>query len=176
MSLFLSLSLSLSISLYLLSRCSLTRELVAEPRQIQRILRPSVLGTLFRANSSRTRGARDTERKRCLAQSLRGTFASSTKYLRQSSRPYHAALYTHARFTPADIFLSSTKIFQDVLCDHRMLPCIAASSSVSREGFTLSKRNRRQSRCPPSAACLHDSFSSHGQSLRSNTSASRDYL
>ena len=43
----------------------------------------------------------------------RGTFASSTKYLRQSRRPYHAALYTHARFTPSDIFLSSTKIFQD---------------------------------------------------------------
>ena len=42
----------------------------------------------------------------------RGTFASSTKYLRQSRRPYHAALYTHARFTPSDIFLSSTRYFK----------------------------------------------------------------
>ena len=37
------------------------------PRQIERILRPLVLGTLFRASSFRSRGARTTERKRCLA-------------------------------------------------------------------------------------------------------------
>ena len=34
------------------------------PRQIERILRPLVLGTLFRASSLSTRGARNTERKR----------------------------------------------------------------------------------------------------------------
>ena len=37
------------------------------PRQIERILRPLVLGTLFRASSLRSRGVRNTERKRCLA-------------------------------------------------------------------------------------------------------------
>ena len=35
------------------------------PRQIERILRPLVLGTLFRASSFRTPGVRNTERKRC---------------------------------------------------------------------------------------------------------------
>ena len=37
------------------------------PRQIERILRPLVLGTLFRASSLRSRGVRNTERKRCVA-------------------------------------------------------------------------------------------------------------
>jgi len=63
---FLSLSLSLSLNdlLHLLSRCSLPRDPVADPRQIQRILRPSVLDTLFRASSFRTRGALCNEPKR----------------------------------------------------------------------------------------------------------------
>ena len=47
-------------------------------------------------------------------QSSRGTFASSTKYLRQSRRPYIAAFPTQAIFTSSDIFLSSNEIFQDV--------------------------------------------------------------
>ena len=49
-----------------------------------------------------------------VSQLLRGTFASSTKYLRQSSLPYLAAVATQLSFTASDIFLSSTKIFQDV--------------------------------------------------------------
>ena len=36
-------------------------------RRTKRILRPMVLGTLLRASSLRSRGARNTERKRCLA-------------------------------------------------------------------------------------------------------------
>ena len=65
--LFLSLSLSLSmIYLFLLNRCSLPRNLVADPRQIQRIVRPLVLGTLFRASSFRSRVVRCNERKRCI--------------------------------------------------------------------------------------------------------------
>ena len=37
------------------------------PRQIERILRPLVLGTLFRASSLRTRGVRSDEQERCIA-------------------------------------------------------------------------------------------------------------
>ena len=70
--------------------------------------------TLFRASSSRTRGARDTERKRCLRQSLRGTFASSTKYLRQSSRPYLAALSTQSTLYLIRYLSFFDEIFQDV--------------------------------------------------------------
>ena len=98
------------------------------------------------------------------SQSLRGAFASSTKYLRQSRWPYPAAFHTQSTLYHISIFLSSTKYFK-MSCDHSLLPVCAASFSVSREGFTLSKRNRRQSRCPPSAASLHDLSSSHGQSL-----------
>ena len=74
---FLSLSLSLSISLsiyivylFLLSRCSLPRNLVADSRQIRRIRRivhPSAQENLFLASSLRTRGALCNERQRCLA-------------------------------------------------------------------------------------------------------------
>ena len=39
------------------------------PRQIERILRPLVLGTLFRASSFRNRGVRRDERTRCIARS-----------------------------------------------------------------------------------------------------------
>ena len=39
------------------------------PRQIERILRPLVLGTLFRASSFRSQGVRNTERKRCVPHS-----------------------------------------------------------------------------------------------------------
>ena len=39
------------------------------PRQIERILRPLVLGTLFRASSFRSQGGRNTERKRCVPHS-----------------------------------------------------------------------------------------------------------
>ena len=74
---FFSLSLSLSLSLYiyivylfLLSRCSLPRNLVADSRQIrriQRIVHPSAQENLFLASSLRTRGALCNERQRCLA-------------------------------------------------------------------------------------------------------------
>ena len=39
------------------------------PRQIERILRPLVLGTLFRASSFRSQGVRGNERKRCVPHS-----------------------------------------------------------------------------------------------------------
>ena len=65
-----SLSLSLSIVyLFLLSRCSLPRNLVADSRQIrriQRIVHPSAQENLFLASSLRTRGTLCNERKRCL--------------------------------------------------------------------------------------------------------------
>ena len=99
-----------------------------------------------------------------VSQLLRGTFASSTKYLMQSRRPYLAALYHTVTLYLLRYLSFFNEIFQDVhVTTHAA--CSAASSSVSREGFTLSKRNRRQSRCPPRAACLHDASSSHGQSL-----------
>ena len=70
---FLSLSLlSLSLSivyLFLLSRCSLPRNLVADSRpirRIQRIVHPSAQENLFLASSLRTRGTLCNERKRCL--------------------------------------------------------------------------------------------------------------
>ena len=97
-------------------------------------------------------------------QSLRGTFASSTKYLMQSSWPYFAADITQSTL-PHQISFFLRRDISRCLSDHRMTACIAASFSVSREGFTLSKRNRTQSRCPAIAACLHDSSSSHGQPL-----------
>ena len=53
------MSLSLARALTLLS--------FLLPRQTKRIVRPLVLGTLFRASSFRTRGARSNERKRCIA-------------------------------------------------------------------------------------------------------------
>ena len=43
---------------------------------------------------------------------LRGTFASSTKYLMQSSWPYVAADMHTVDFTSSDIFLSSTRYFK----------------------------------------------------------------
>ena len=65
-----SLSLSLSIVyLFLLSRCSLPRNLVADSRpirRIQRIVHPSAQENLFLASSLRTRGTLCNERKRCL--------------------------------------------------------------------------------------------------------------
>ena len=66
---FLSLSLSI-VYLFLLSRCSLPRNLVADSRQIRRIRRivhPSAQENLFLASSLRTRGALCNERQRCLA-------------------------------------------------------------------------------------------------------------
>ena len=45
-------------------------------------------------------------------QSLRGTFASSTKYLRQSSGQTLQRLPRSRLFTSSDIFLSSTKYFK----------------------------------------------------------------
>ena len=124
--------------------------------QIWRSLRPLVLGTLFRASSFRTRVLVVTSVSD-VSQCSRGTFASSTKYLRQSSWPYLAAFAAQSTFTSSDIFLSSNEIFQDV---HVTTPaaCHCRFFSVSREGFTLSKRNRRQSRCPLIAASSHDLF------------------
>ena len=98
-------------------------------------------------------------------QSLRGAFASSTKYLRQSSRP-NLQRCTRSSSLPHQVSFFLQRNISRCLCDHRMLPVCAASFSVSREGSTLSKRNRRQSRCPPAAACLHDISSSHGQLIR----------
>jgi hypothetical protein len=70
-SLSLSLSLSLSIVyLFLLTRCSLPRNLVTDSRpirRIQRIVHPSAQENLFLASSLRTRGTLCNERKRCLA-------------------------------------------------------------------------------------------------------------
>ena len=40
---------------------------LARSRQKQRILRPLVLETLFRASNFRSRGVRNTERKRCIS-------------------------------------------------------------------------------------------------------------
>ena len=117
--LFLSLSLSLNdlsifsiavlflgISLLILDKC-------------QRIVRPLVLGTLFRASSFRSRVVRCNERKRCF-QSLRGTFASSTKYLRQSSRPYLAAC-TRSTLYPIRYLSFFNEDISRCLSDHRML-------------------------------------------------------
>mgnify|MGYP006923606290 CR=1 FL=1 len=67
---FLSLSLPLSLSLsivylFLLSRCSLPRNLVADSRpirRIQRIVHPSAQENLFLASSLRTRGTLCNER------------------------------------------------------------------------------------------------------------------
>jgi len=53
-----SFSFSLSLTLLIFS---------APPRQTKRIVRPLVLGTLFRASSFRARYARSNERKRCVA-------------------------------------------------------------------------------------------------------------
>ena len=61
-------------------------------------------------------------------------FASSTKYLRQSSWPYIAAFPTQSLFTSSDIFLSSTKYFK-----MSMRPPYAACLSC-RFFFRLSRR------------------------------------
>ena len=45
---------------FILFASALTRQLFVDIRQIERIVRPLVLGTLFRASSFRTRGARNT--------------------------------------------------------------------------------------------------------------------
>ena len=89
-------------------------------RWFARILRPLVLGTLFRASSFRTRGARSNERKRCLPSRLRGTFASSTKYLRQSSRPYLQRLPSR-RALPHQISFFLRRNISRCPRDHRML-------------------------------------------------------
>ena len=65
---FISLSLSI-VYLFLLSRCSLPRNLVTDSRpirRIQRIVHPSAQENLFLASSLRTRGTLCNERKRCL--------------------------------------------------------------------------------------------------------------
>ena len=82
---------------------------------------------------------------------VRGIFASSTKYLRQSSWPYIAAYLTQLTFTHRISFFLQQDISR---CprDHLHAACPAASFSVFREGFTLPKRNRTQSRCPLQAA------------------------
>ena len=87
-------------------------------RQLERIVRPLVPGTLFRASSLGTRGARNTERKRRIASRSRGTFASSpNKYLRQSSRPYLAALHRHHSL-PHQISFFLRRNISRCLCDH----------------------------------------------------------
>ena len=52
---------------FILFASALTRQLFVDIRQIERIVRPLVLGTLFRASSFRNRGVRSNERKRCIA-------------------------------------------------------------------------------------------------------------
>ena len=49
---------------FILFASAFTRQLFVDIRQIERIVRPLVLGTLFRASSFRTRGARRNECKR----------------------------------------------------------------------------------------------------------------
>ena len=88
--------------------------------EIQRILRPLVLESLFRASSLGSRYARSNERKRCIPRSLRGTFASSTKYLMQSSWPYIAADMHTVDFTHQISFFLQRNISR-CLSDHRML-------------------------------------------------------
>ena len=65
---FISLSLSI-VYLFLLSRCSLPRNLVTDSRpirRIQRIVHPSAQENLFLASSLRTRGTLCNERQRCI--------------------------------------------------------------------------------------------------------------
>jgi hypothetical protein len=52
---------------FILFASALTRQLFVDIRQIERIVRPLVLGTLFRASSFRNRGVRSNERTRCMA-------------------------------------------------------------------------------------------------------------
>ena len=66
-SLFLSLLRSIYCSQEAASLSRASALLFLLPRRTERILRPLVLGTLLRASSLRSRGARNTERKRCLA-------------------------------------------------------------------------------------------------------------
>ena len=54
---------------FILFASALTRQLFVDIRQIERIVRPLVLGTLFRASSFRNRGVRSNERTRCIARS-----------------------------------------------------------------------------------------------------------
>ena len=135
---------------------------LARARQKQRILRPLVLGTLFRASSFRTRGARRNERKRRNFQSLRGTFASSTKYLRQSSWPNFAAIATQSIFTSSDIFLSSTKYFKMSMRPILLLVLPLLCPSLAK--VSLCRKEIEHSRGVLHEQLVHTtSFSSHGQ-------------
>ena len=52
---------------FILFASAFTRQVFVDIRQIERIVRPLVPGTLFRASSLGTRGARSNERKRRIA-------------------------------------------------------------------------------------------------------------
>ena len=76
----------------------------------------------------------------------------------------HRSGCPRSRALPHQISFFLRRNISRCLSDHYPAACSATSFSVSREGFTLSKRNRRQSRCPPEQL-VYTTFSSHGQPL-----------
>ena len=90
-------------------------------------------------------------------QSLRGTFASSTKYLRQSRRPYLAALSTQSSFTHQISFFLQRNISR-CPCDHRMLPVLPLLFP-SLAKVSLCRKEIEDSRgVLHAAACSHEAF------------------
>ena len=131
--------------------------------QRKRIVRPSVLDILFRASSFRTRCALCTERKRCIPV-VRGTFASSTKYLRQSSWPYIAAYYTQSTFTHQISFFLQQDISR-CLSDHFACCLYCRFFFRLSRRFHFAEKKSKTVEVSSSSSLLHDSSSSHGQPL-----------
>ena len=97
-------------------------------------------------------------------QLLRGAFASSTKYLRQSSWPYLAAFATQSTL-PHQISFFLQRNISRCPRDHSMLLVLPLLFPYLAK-VSLCRKEIEDSRgVLHSAACKHDSFSSHGQPL-----------
>ena len=98
-----------------------------------------------------------------VCQLSRGTFASSTKYLRQSSWPYFAAC-TRSRALLHQISFFLRRNISRCLSDHRML-LVLPLLFPSFAKVSLCRKEIEDSRGVLQEQLVHDSFSSHGQPL-----------